>query len=156
MLVVNVEIQVPLRELNFSFARSSGPGGQNVNKLNTKATLRWDVQATSCLPEDVKQRFFAQYRRRITKKGQLVLASQRFRDQGRNVADCLEEAPPIDPDRRFATEVAQTDQTDQSLAHATPQRQTGQCPQEAASAAATRRGLNALFLLPIRIQSMAF
>ena len=90
MLVVNVEIQVPLRELNFSFARSSGPGGQNVNKLNTKATLRWDVQATSCLPEDVKQRFFAQYRRRITKKGQLVLASQRFRDQGRNVADCLE------------------------------------------------------------------
>jgi ribosome-associated protein len=90
MLVVNEEIQVPLRELNFSFARSSGPGGQNVNKLNTKATLRWDVQATSCLPEDVKQRFFAQYRRRITKEGQLVLASQRFRDQGRNVADCLE------------------------------------------------------------------
>ena len=89
MLVVNKQIQVPLRELNFTFTRSSGPGGQNVNKLNTKSTLRWDIQATGCLPDDVKQRFLTQFRHRITRDGHLVITSQRFRDQGRNVADCL-------------------------------------------------------------------
>ncbi len=90
MLVVDSRIQIPLRELDFTFARSSGPGGQNVNKLNTKATLRWDVTRSPHLPEDVRRRFFTKYRRRITKDGHLVISSQRFRDQGRNVADCLE------------------------------------------------------------------
>jgi ribosome-associated protein len=79
-----------LRELRFSFARSSGPGGQNVNKLNTKAMLRWKVAQCETLPENVRDRFLKTYRRRITNDGELILTSQRFRDQGRNVADCLE------------------------------------------------------------------
>lgn len=89
MLVVNDKVSVPLREFRFTFARSSGPGGQNVNKLNTKATLKWAVADSSSLPDDVRERFIARYRRRITPDGVLVLVSQRFRDQGRNVADCL-------------------------------------------------------------------
>ena len=90
MLVVNRRLHVPLREFHFSFSRSSGKGGQNVNKVNSKATLRWAVGASRSLPESVRARFMARYHRRVTKEGVLVLSSQRFRDQGRNVADCLE------------------------------------------------------------------
>ncbi len=90
MLVVNEKIRIRLKELRFSFSRSSGAGGQNVNKLNTKATLRWDVGHSPSLPKAMRERFIERYKRRITTSGDLVLASQRFRDQGRNVADCLE------------------------------------------------------------------
>ncbi len=89
MLTVNNKISIPLRELRFSYARSPGPGGQNVNKVNTKAILKWSVETTKSLPENVKRRFLERYRRRISKTGELVLQSHRFRDQGRNTADCL-------------------------------------------------------------------
>jgi len=90
MLVVNPQLKIPLREFQFTFARSSGPGGQNVNKLNTKATLRWAVLRTQNLPEPVRRRLLAKYRRRVSSEGDLLITSQRFRDAGRNVADCLE------------------------------------------------------------------
>jgi ribosome-associated protein len=80
----------PLAELRFSYARSSGPGGQNVNKVESKAVLRWDVRRSPSLREDVRARFLARFARRITGEGELVLASQRYRDRERNVADCLE------------------------------------------------------------------
>ena len=89
MLVVNDRLKIPLNEFHFSFARSSGPGGQNVNKVNTKATLRWDVTNSPSLPEGVRGRFIEQNRRRMTGDGEVIMTSQRYRDQGRNVADCL-------------------------------------------------------------------
>lgn len=90
MLVVNPRIQVPLREFRFTFARSPGPGGQNVNKVNSKATLHWNVTNTTSLPEAVRERLLKAYHGRINQDGELFLSSSRFRDQGRNVADCLE------------------------------------------------------------------
>ena len=89
MLTVNSKIKVPLKEFEFSFSRSSGPGGQNVNKLNTKALLRWHIRSTKSLPPGVRERFIQKYKRRITTDGDILITSQRFRDQGRNVADCL-------------------------------------------------------------------
>ena len=89
MLTVNSKIKIPLREFEFSFSRSSGPGGQNVNKLNTKALLRWPIRSTRSLPPGVRERFLEKYKRRITGDGDILVTSQRFRDQGRNVADCL-------------------------------------------------------------------
>ena len=89
MLDVNDRISIPLRELEFEFSRSGGPGGQNVNKTNTRASLRWNVTATHSLPHSVKERFRKKYNRRISQRGDFVLHSQRFRDQGKNVADCL-------------------------------------------------------------------
>lgn len=90
MLVVNHRICIPDDELEWTFVRSGGPGGQNVNKVASRAVLRWHVQGSPSLPADVKARFLAQNRRRINDAGELLLSSQRFRDQGRNVADCLD------------------------------------------------------------------
>jgi len=83
-------IRIPLREIRFQFARSGGPGGQNVNKVSSKAILRWPVGDSPSLPGDVRERFLARFGRRITRAGELVISSQRYRDQGRNLADCLE------------------------------------------------------------------
>jgi ribosome-associated protein len=90
MLIVSSQLRIPLREFEFTFARSGGPGGQNVNKVNSKALLRWRVTASRSLPEPVRQRLMARLRRRITAEGDLLVASQRFRDAGRNAAECLE------------------------------------------------------------------
>lgn len=90
ILEVTPEIRVPLAELRFTFARSSGPGGQNVNKVNSKATLHWPVAASTGVPDDVRSRFLAAFGSQINKLGELVLQSQRYRDQERNIADCRE------------------------------------------------------------------
>jgi ribosome-associated protein len=86
---INAQISIPRSELRFSFVRSSGPGGQNVNKVASKAVLRWDVSKSSSIPDEARERLFAKYRRRINERGELVIASQRYRDQARNVDDCL-------------------------------------------------------------------
>jgi ribosome-associated protein len=90
MLVITTQFRIPLREFDFTYARSGGPGGQNVNKVNSKATLRWAVAASSSVPDDIRRRFFARYGRRLTAEGELLIVSQRFRDAGQNTADCLE------------------------------------------------------------------
>lgn len=81
-------IQVPDGELNFTFARSGGPGGQNINKVASKAILHWDLAANTSLPADVRERLRAGQRRRITIEGELVIQGQRFRDQAKNIEDC--------------------------------------------------------------------
>jgi ribosome-associated protein len=89
-LTVTPRLKIPLREFDFTFARSGGPGGQNVNKLNTKATLRWDILANTTMPEAVRNRFLTKYAAKITANGHLLITSQRFRVAGRNTADCLD------------------------------------------------------------------
>ena len=77
-------------EFDWSYARSGGPGGQNVNKVSSKAVLRWPVRSSPTLPQHVKDRLIALNRRRVTTAGDLIIASQRYRDQERNKQDCLE------------------------------------------------------------------
>lgn len=95
MLHVNPQIQIPDTELTWSFTRSSGPGGQNVNKVSSRAILRWDLGKSPSVPDDVKARLRILQRRRINEEGELLLSSQRFRDQGKNIQDCLEKLREI-------------------------------------------------------------
>lgn len=107
-LEVTDRVRVPLSEFRWTFVRSGGPGGQNVNKVASRAVLRWKVSDSPGLPEDVCARVRAQEHRRINAAGELILSSERYRDQPRNVADCLEKlrkllgdaATPPKPRRR--------------------------------------------------------
>lgn len=87
-IVVSANVTISSSELQFSFVRSAGPGGQNVNKRSSKAVLRWNVRQTESLSAGVKQRFLVRHARRINQDGELVLASDRFREQARNIAEC--------------------------------------------------------------------
>jgi len=89
-LRIGERIKVDGDELRFQYARSAGAGGQNVNKVSSKAILHWAVEGAPGLPPDVRERFLHRFARRITRDGDLVLTSQRFRDQRRNVEDCLD------------------------------------------------------------------
>lgn len=88
-LKITRSVSIPLSEFEFSFARSQGPGGQNVNKVNTKATLRWRPQESESLPAPMRDRFLAKFGNRMTRDGEFIVNSQRYRDQARNVDDCL-------------------------------------------------------------------
>jgi len=90
MLQITSRIIIPDDELRFSFARSSGPGGQNVNKVNSKAMLHWNPSASTALPADVRDRFLAKFASRLTNDGDVVISSQESRDQPKNIAGCLE------------------------------------------------------------------
>lgn len=85
-----VKIRIPHEELLWSFARSSGPGGQNVNKTNSKAILSWDVLNSPCLSNRQKQRFTELFSKRISSDGLVTVSAQEFRDQARNVDRCME------------------------------------------------------------------
>ena len=90
MLVVDAQIQIPLAEMRFTFSRSGGPGGQNVNKVNSKVTLHWNVTGSTHVPAELRERFLAEFSQRINADGDVVVYSQRSRDQIRNREDCLE------------------------------------------------------------------
>jgi ribosome-associated protein len=90
MLVAADNVRIPPDELSITFVRSAGPGGQNVNKVASKAQLRWNVAASPSLTDDVRRRFLQRYSRRITRDGDVVISSQRYRDAPRNADDCRE------------------------------------------------------------------
>lgn len=77
-------------ELSFTTARSSGPGGQNVNKTNTKVMVRWDIAQSGLLNEDQKAILLRKLAHRITKDGSLILASQLHRSQLANKEEVIQ------------------------------------------------------------------
>jgi ribosome-associated protein len=77
-------------EIQFDFVRSSGPGGQNVNKVSTAVQLRFDVRHSPSLPEDVRQRLEKLAGTRLTKEGVLIIDAHQFRTQEQNRQDALD------------------------------------------------------------------
>ena len=81
-------IKIKESELHFSYVRSSGPGGQHVNKVSTAVQLKYNV-TNSDIPEDVKQRFIDNYNKRISKNGFLTIIAQSFKSQKKNKDDAI-------------------------------------------------------------------
>lgn len=108
-LPINEHLTLPSEQLEWSFARSSGPGGQNVNKVNSKATLRWTPTDPPPLSQAAWKRFCRSAKRYVTSEGQIVIQSQEHRDQPQNIEACNEKlrtlllAALTPPKRRIAT-----------------------------------------------------
>ena len=102
MIRVTAHISIDEREIDESFVRASGPGGQNVNKLATAVQLRFDVRGSPSLPAGVRERLERLAGARLTRDGVLVIIAQRHRTQGRNRQDELDRL--IDLIRRAAIE----------------------------------------------------
>ncbi len=90
MIQITRSIFLDERELEESFVRASGPGGQNVNKVSTAVELRWNVAETPALPEPVRARLMKLAGRRLTLEGVLIIQADQFRSQDRNRADALD------------------------------------------------------------------
>jgi ribosome-associated protein len=89
MIEITPSLQIDERELQIDFIRSSGPGGQNVNKVATAVQLRFDVNASS-LPEEVKARLMQLAGNRVTAEGMLLIEARRFRTQEQNREDAIQ------------------------------------------------------------------
>ncbi|XP_045428139.1 peptidyl-tRNA hydrolase ICT1, mitochondrial isoform X3 [Pipistrellus kuhlii] len=81
---------IPLDRLTISYCRSSGPGGQNVNKVNSKAEIRFHLATADWIAEPVRQKMAVMYKNKINRRGELILTSECSRYQLRNLADCLQ------------------------------------------------------------------
>ncbi|MDE1973457.1 MAG: aminoacyl-tRNA hydrolase [Hyphomicrobiales bacterium] len=90
MIRINASLSIDEREIEESFVRASGPGGQNVNKLSTAVQLRFDVRNSPSLPPDVRQRLERLAGSRLTRDGVLIIIAQRHRTQARNRQDALD------------------------------------------------------------------
>ncbi|MCA1732255.1 MAG: aminoacyl-tRNA hydrolase [Acidobacteria bacterium] len=105
MIDVMPGVEIPETDVRFVASRSSGPGGQNVNKVNSRITLQFDVAASSALDDEQKGKLAQRLRTRINREGVLQVTSQKHRDQAMNraaaierfaelVRDALTDAPP--------------------------------------------------------------
>lgn len=89
MIKVSPGITLDDTEIQFTFIRSPGPGGQNVNKLATAVVLRFNVMESTSLPEDLRMRLLVNSKKKLTTHGDLIIKASRFRTQERNKQDAL-------------------------------------------------------------------
>ncbi|XP_061666954.1 peptidyl-tRNA hydrolase ICT1, mitochondrial [Syngnathoides biaculeatus] len=91
----DAQLYIPVDRLTVSYSRSSGPGGQHVNKVNTKTEIRFHVLTADWIPEVVRQKILEKNKNRINKAGELLVTSELSRSQHRNFTDCLQKISGI-------------------------------------------------------------
>ena len=90
MITISNSITIPNHEIELTFSRSQGPGGQNVNKVNSKFTLHWDIKNAKSVSARLRQRIGSKHAGKINKEGKLVINSQKSREQYQNRTDCYQ------------------------------------------------------------------
>jgi ribosome-associated protein len=109
MIRINYQITIPESEITLDFVRSSGPGGQNVNKVSTQVQLRFDVVGSPSLPDLVRDRLMQLQRNKITSDGILIIKANRFRSQEQNRTDAVDKfitmvrAAAVTPKKRVSS-----------------------------------------------------
>lgn len=89
-LVIDARVTIPAKDLTWTAARASGPGGQNVNKVSSKIHLAFDLEGCTALGESVKARLRALARNALDAEGRVLVVSQKTRDQAKNLVDARE------------------------------------------------------------------
>jgi ribosome-associated protein len=90
LIPINCHLFLDDSEIEESFVRASGPGGQNVNKVSSAVQIRFDLSGSRSLPEEVRERLARLAGRRLTRDGVIVIIAQRYRTQERNRQDALD------------------------------------------------------------------
>ena len=107
-------IKIKESELHFSFVRSQGPGGQNVNKVSTAVQLRYNVYESD-IPKHIKELFIDKYSNRISKSGAIIIIAQKYRTQNKNKIDAINRLESLFSDikipvKRIATKPSKASQ----------------------------------------------
>ncbi len=111
-----ISIEIPFHELDFTYVRSRGPGGQNVNRTNSAAVLRWNLWASSSLRDELKERLAQKLQGKLTEDGDLIIRSDVHRDQDQNRSECIRRLHEIlrkavfVPKKRIATKPTKSSQ----------------------------------------------